>query len=533
MVARRGRSRLRELQALSLLMTDGRPGPDILALVSGAVRSWTRYEVVATPCGPEDEPVAGVTGLRAKGGRVTAKGYAWAWAYPMRAFNGPQGQLIVGGDGPPSAEERALLTGLARHAGVALGQATLRRRLDELGAELRAVTDDLERARAELRQHTAIQETLARAAADPTEDRIRAIAEALYAITGLPVVIEDSFGHARAWSGLAEAPAAAPSPDSAASPALRGPLVVREGDRLITAAQPRHEVLGTIALVDPGRMAGERDEFALTHAALVLSGELAHVRAVAEVEGRQRRELVDDLLTGADEAAAAARAEALGHDLSPPHRVLAIGYPLASADDALEAAAARSAAELALPHLLGRRDAHVVLLTPDAGGETWARLHAGISARLGAAEVAIGVGRPADGPARIAQSWQDAQRAHAVRAGGRHRDGVTVDDELGIYRILGAGAGHGDLQRYVDEWLGTLLGYDAENHSELTRTLATYLDRGGNYDETAAALIIHRSTLRYRLQRIRELTGHDLGDPETRLNLHVAVRAWSILAGDD
>lgn len=525
--ARRGPARLRDLLALSLLMSDGRPAAEIVELAGGAVRSWTSCELVAVPRGPGDAAAAGIAGLRRAGGRVTVEGHGWAWAYAMRGSTGPQGHLVVAGDRPPSADERFLLTHLARYAGVALGQDALRRRL-------RTVTGHLGRAEAELHQHAAIQETLARAAADPTEDRIRAIAEALHAITGLPVVIEDSFGHARAWSGLAEAPAAAAE---AGAPDLRGPLPVRDGDRLVTAAQPRHEVLGTIALVDPGRMAGDRDEFALTHAALVLSGELAHVRAVAEVERRQRRELVEDLLDGADQAGAAARAEALGYDLGPPHRAVVAGYPVAPADEALAAAVERAVAALGLPGLVSRRADHVVLLTPGppagATGATWERLHTAISERLGAVEVAVGVGRPADGPAGIAQSWRDAQRAYAVRAGGRERDGVTVDDELGLYRILGTGAGSGDLERYVDEWLGALLRYDAESGSELTRTLRTYLDHGGNYDETAAALIIHRSTLRYRLQRIRDLTGLDLGDPDTRLNLHVAVRGWSVLGGDD
>jgi DNA-binding PucR family transcriptional regulator len=40
---------------------------------------------------------------------------------------------------------------------------------------------------------------------------------------------------------------------------------------------------------------------------------------------------------------------------------------------------------------------------------------------------------------------------------------------------------------------------------------------------------VHRSTLKYRLQRIRELTGFELGDPETLFNLQLATRAWLTL----
>jgi DNA-binding PucR family transcriptional regulator len=56
---------------------------------------------------------------------------------------------------------------------------------------------------------------------------------------------------------------------------------------------------------------------------------------------------------------------------------------------------------------------------------------------------------------------------------------------------------------------------------------------GGNYDAAAQALVIHRSTLRYRLQRIRGVSGLDIGEVENRLNLHLATRAWQVLEGTD
>jgi hypothetical protein len=77
--------------------------------------------------------------------------------------------------------------------------------------------------------------------------------------------------------------------------------------------------------------------------------------------------------------------------------------------------------------------------------------------------------------------------------------------------------------------LHTLLDYDAQRSSELVKTLARFLDSGGNYDVTTKSLFIGRSTLKYRLQRIRDLSGHDLNDPDTRLNLHLATRAWQML----
>jgi DNA-binding PucR family transcriptional regulator len=97
---------------------------------------------------------------------------------------------------------------------------------------------------------------------------------------------------------------------------------------------------------------------------------------------------------------------------------------------------------------------------------------------------------------------------------------------MGLYRLfVGPDA---DVTDFVREWLGPLIDYDRDRAADLTETLAVYLEQGGNYDKTAKALLIHRSTLRYRLQRIRDIITRDLSDTEVRLNLDVAVRIWRV-----
>ena len=86
-----------------------------------------------------------------------------------------------------------------------------------------------------------------------------------------------------------------------------------------------------------------------------------------------------------------------------------------------------------------------------------------------------------------------------------------------------------DVERFVQKWLAVLAEYDERKHTELIKTLTQYLQHGGGYEATSRALSVHRSTLKYRLQRIRELTGFDLGDPETHFNLELATRAWLTL----
>jgi DNA-binding PucR family transcriptional regulator len=83
-----------------------------------------------------------------------------------------------------------------------------------------------------------------------------------------------------------------------------------------------------------------------------------------------------------------------------------------------------------------------------------------------------------------------------------------------------------EVERLIADWLGSLIRYDADHGTDLVATLAAYLDLGGTYGDTAKAPSIHRNTLRYRLARITEVSGHVLNDPETKLNLHLATRAW-------
>jgi len=104
------------------------------------------------------------------------------------------------------------------------------------------------------------------------------------------------------------------------------------------------------------------------------------------------------------------------------------------------------------------------------------------------------------------------------------------EDKWASYHVCAARLGANDVtegasvERFVQAKLGALLEYDAQKNSNLVETLFHYLESGGNYAGASGALIVHRSTLKYRLQRIGEISGHDLSDPDTSFNLQLAIR---------
>jgi DNA-binding PucR family transcriptional regulator len=116
-----------------------------------------------------------------------------------------------------------------------------------------------------------------------------------------------------------------------------------------------------------------------------------------------------------------------------------------------------------------------------------------------------------------------------MQRASRGTDHAVAYEDLGVYQILGEVEDPAAVERLVGRCLGSLLDYDARKHSELVNTLSEYLECGGSYDTTAQKLCVHRSTLKYRLQRIREISGLDLTDPDTHFNLQLATRAWRTL----
>ncbi|MFF8532978.1 PucR family transcriptional regulator [Streptomyces sp. NPDC015532] len=476
--------------------------------------------------------------LAGRDGPVTVPGRPWGRALGLRGLEGLHGYLVVTSRSRPSEAERSLLATLVRHTAAALSVAFADRRQREDAWELHRLRDErtaLQRQLisvvAELGYQRAVHTLMADVAASDGGEE--AITRALHRLTGLPALVEDRFGRLRFWTGPGR-PDPYPEPDPVrqdetlhAVARQAGPVRVK--DRLITLVRPHGEILGVLALVDARNEADEHTVLALEHAAASLAPELAHLRNLAEVELRLHRALVDDLLAGTDEASAYARSEAVGHDLHRSHYIVVVQWPNRTADDSFAQTVGRAASGVGMRSLLTRRSDHVVLVADD---RPHARaLYEALARETGTRSGTIGVSAPCDSLDDIPRHYEEAQRAMEVRRHSRERYGTTFFDELGLYRILGPGNDYRELETFVQEWLGQLIDYDSRHHTAMVETLSRYFDCGGNYDETADSLAIHRSTLRYRLQRIRDISGNDLANVEDRLNLQVATRVWKIVLG--
>ncbi|WP_285631999.1 helix-turn-helix domain-containing protein [Lentzea sp. NBRC 102530] len=349
----------------------------------------------------------------------------------------------------------------------------------------------------------------------------------------IPHRLEDKFGNLRAWAGpgLPDPYPKVPARrrEDLLRRAARLTYPVREKDRLISLVKPHHEVLGVVVLVDPAKSARDQEVFTLEYGTTVLALELAHQRNLAEMELRLHRELLDDLVAGTDNASAYARADALGHDLRGTHHVLVVQWGADRTDAALSDALLHAMVELEWRALCTRRSGvMVVLVSGHPDGEA---LFRSVANRLGTDTGVVAIGGSCETPDGLPRSFTEAVRTLRIRQASGTPRGVASFSQLGLYRILDAGESRAEVTSFVRQWLGALIDYDDARDADMVRTLSHFLECGGSYDRTASALTIHRSTLRYRLSRMREISGFDLGDVETRLNVHVAARAWHVLRG--
>jgi hypothetical protein len=550
-------SNLHSLFVLSMMMTESRDEDEILSLAVTSVASLgpCATEGAYRPAGSEPasqdverfrEPpgrkrkalVAALLSLGGDDGPVDLPDGGWGCAYALRSLGGHWGWLVVSAPAQPTPDEQFLLKILAHQTGSALENAALHRReragaaeLRRVNTELASVNEQLAATVADLERTATIHEALTRVSASGAGEE--GIARTLFELTGFPVAVEDRFGNLRAWAGPDR-----PDPYPKADARKRAHLLrqarregrpMRDGDRLFALAQPRDEILGVLALLDPEGTAGPHDAFALEHGALVLAAELSHLRGLGEMELRLRGDLVDDLCSGTDDESAHARAQVIGYDLHRPHAVVVVQGRGKASGEALARAVEQAAADLEIGSLVGRRQGAVVLLAHSLPGR-WAEFGQALAVEFPSGVVSVGVGGRCEAPSDFPRSVREAFVALGVRQASRQPAGVTTYESLGIYRILAGGEHNAEVEAFVREWLGPLLDYDAAHGAELVKTLSTYLECGGNYDETADGLAIHRSTLRYRLQRIREVSGLDLSDVDARFNLHAATRAWRVLS---
>jgi DNA-binding PucR family transcriptional regulator len=173
------------------------------------------------------------------------------------------------------------------------------------------------------------------------------------------------------------------------------------------------------------------------------------------------------------------------------------------------------------------------VIVPAGDDERLARAAAALDQELGTGlsgfQVTIGASRRAGDPVDLYRAGNEARLA--VNVGEAERRGLLAFEDTGAYRLLlpAMSEDPSELQRFYAETIEPLAAYDEQYETDLVATIEAYLENDGNVAATAKQLFTHRHTIRYRLERARELCGHDVSATTGREKLGLGLKAMRVL----
>jgi purine catabolism regulator len=319
-------------------------------------------------------------------------------------------------------------------------------------------------------------------------------------------------------------------------------LPIENMGRLISPIVSGDRARGYLSVVGPADGLDMLDSLAAEQGAAALALEMAKAKAVSEVRKALRGDFLEGLLAGSLPRAEIERLSGrLDHDTRPPHAVLTFAWkdPSGPSLRRLESAVSWLVVDHARPalvHLYG--DQHVCVfqsLEDDQDLESASSLADRVRRQLATefpGEPMIG---GMSGPAASLNEWPVVygEAVQAMQLGKRLGLNHVVEFRtLGVYRLLGKLESDPLVRDFTQRVIGPLVAYDRDHRSNLVLTIDAYFKHHGNISQTAESLFIHRNTLLYRLERIKELTKHDLSQANMRLALHLALKFWQLKAND-
>ncbi len=274
----------------------------------------------------------------------------------------------------------------------------------------------------------------------------------------------------------------------------------------------------------------------------LIASEVERIRAPERASEEARTDLQRAVLEGRirDRDDLIARGKELGTDLTQGASVVVIrAHPRTATQEdwrrRLLALAARGARSVAPGSIAAAaKDAgEIAVLVPDPDGEVVRRAAAAILRELESGlpgfAFAVGRSRRAADPLVLPRARHEALLAANVVEGDPDRAELAFE-QTGTYQLLLPHMNDpAELRRFYDETVRPIAAYDEQYETDLLGTLSTFLDCDANVNATAARLFTHRHTVRYRFERVRELTGLDVSSTDGREKLSLGLKAMRVL----
>ena len=254
-------------------------------------------------------------------------------------------------------------------------------------------------------------------------------------------------------------------------------------------------------------------------------------RALVREQEGARREFLADLLYKTDAPAEdiLRRAHAFGYDLSLGYLALVgMGPGQDAKKEALvQAAAARVVPEGSSEPIVVQKGEQTIVLMPTDASFDPVMVPEKLVVELGG-QWKFGTGGPEPGLEGIRRAYLEGREALEIGTALETPGSIYRFDDLLPYHFLKVEPALVD--RFVVQTLGPLIEYDDRRKGDLIRTIEAYFESDGSVKMAGQVLFAHPHTVTYRLKQVEKLTGWSLRDPEDKLRLQLALRAFRLSA---
>lgn len=289
---------------------------------------------------------------------------------------------------------------------------------------------------------------------------------------------------------------------------------------------------GWLVVMEHPRRLGAFDEFVARRAARYVALELTAQARAASTAWDARSLLARQLIRGTQDEDVRRGADHLGVDLQTPRVVAFVTLP-AQRGGGIDAAALAGAlsARVAGAVLATKGPQGVALLVDVEAGQAPIAAVRELKRALGdacaaaglAADAIAGLSAVCRDPHAVPRAYREACEVARCVEGLDAPARILAADDLGPGRLFVA---HGDaaaLGQFVDDVLGRLLT-GADGAGDLLGTLDVFYATGRSVRASAQRLAVHENTVRYRLARVRDLTGLDVAaDAGDQLSVQMAL----------
>ncbi len=288
---------------------------------------------------------------------------------------------------------------------------------------------------------------------------------------------------------------------------------------------------------------------ALDKASTILALYMEREQAIEEARLRIQRDVLDDLLSGTSREHLKSKFSSFGWPVEGIRSILLVKTN-ATSDFAKESAYLQKAnsddsfkivrhilAGHSPSHIAIRRGDSIVIISHFSSSisiEEAKRLSVQLARSLirdlekWQWRVRIGIGNPYADIQKLYESYQEAEIALSI---GQmicpEEKAIHADNVIGHY-YLSKALTEEESDIIINTFVRELIEYDREHSSELLKTLETYYSYGCRVSQTASTLCIHRNTLKYRLDKIKEILGFDPMVDPYRLNVQMALALYRI-----